>query len=257
MHQAVKHFIVHFFKSIHLHGIHSPFVYSLQKQCFYETTAPQHVMALKTYRNNITQDTTVLEIEDYGAGSAVFKTNHRAVKDILKVNCTPLKRAELLTRVCSYFNVKNALELGTSLGIGTQALALNGAQVTSVEASTNIYNYAAKQLKAYKNITLVNSTFTAFIDHKTKLKPHATYDLIFIDGHHNGDATIAYFKRLLTLAHNDTVFILDDIYWSATMTKAWKQLQLHERVTASIDTFYWGFLFLRKEQLQQAFNVKL
>lgn len=254
---ALKHYIKHLVKSIHLHGIHSPFVFSLQHTCFYGTTATNDLNALKIYRKSLKLDTTVITIKDQVAGIKNFKNKERAINTILNINCTTLNRSALLTRICNYLNTKTALELGTSLGVVTHALSLNGAMVTSVEASQSMYDYTSSKLGHHSNINLIHGSFKAFLNRELSHKPQGTYDLIFIDGHRNGAATIAYFEKLLAFAHIDTIFILDDIYWSKDMTRAWEILIKHKEVTASIDSFYWGFLFLRKEQSQQAFHVRL
>ncbi|MBK9599269.1 MAG: hypothetical protein IPO60_13350 [Flavobacteriales bacterium] len=42
----------------------------------------------------------------------------------------------------------------------------------------------------------------------------------FIDGHHAAEPTLDYFDQCLAKAHNDTVFIFDDIHWSTGMEEA-------------------------------------
>jgi predicted O-methyltransferase YrrM len=232
-------------------------VFSLQHTCFYGKTAANNLIALNIYRESLRQDTTVITIKDRGAGSKRFRNSTRTIADILRVNCTTSSRTALLTRICKYLNVKTALELGTSLGVGTHALSLNGAMVTSVEASQSMYDYTSSNLKEYDNINLIHGSFKAFLNDELSQKPQGTYDLIFIDGHHDGAATEAYFEKLLAFTHINTLFILDDIYWSKDMTRAWKKLLKRKEVTVSIDSFYWGFLFLRKEQSQQAFHIRL
>ncbi len=254
---ALSYYLRHLLKSVHLHGIHSPFVFQWQHRCLYGRTPANQLVQLKAYRDGLKNDGTTLIIKDYGAGSKKFTSEQRAIKDILKVNCTTSKRAALLSRLCDFLDVKRALELGTSLGVGTHALGLNGAAVTSIEASKSIYNFTKEKLKAHKNIQVVHGTFQAFLNQELSVKPKDTYDLIFLDGHHDGAATVSYFERLLPYAHHDTIFIMDDIYWSVDMTRVWKTLQKHPKVTASVDCFYWGFLFLRTEQLQQSFYIKL
>ena len=88
------------------------------------------------------------------------------------------------------------------------------------------------------------------------LKPK-TFDLIFFDGNHQKEATLNYFESLLPTAHNDSVFIFDDIYWSKDMTEAWETIKQHPRVTVTVDTFYWGFVFFRKEQLKEHFVIRV
>lgn len=252
----IKNFIIHRCKSFHLHGIHSPFIFQFQHKAIYGNQDKSIKDEIIRFRESVKNNHTLLNIEDHGAGSHKFKTDTRKVSEILKHNSTPLKRSLLLYRICDYLKIDNSLELGTSLGIGTQAIALSGAQVTSIEASQAVYESTKSRLNAFENIQLIHNTFQRYIDDDLpRLNP--SYDLIFIDGHHDGMATMNYFERLLPYSHDHTVFILDDIYWSEDMTRVWKTLQQHERVTASIDGFFWGFLFLRKEQQQEQFYINL
>ena len=66
-----------------------------------------------------------------------------------------------------------------------------------------------------------------------------------------------YFEALLPKATNDTVFIFDDIYWSKGMTEAWETIKQHPKVTVTVDTFFWGFVFFRKEQAKEHFTIRL
>jgi predicted O-methyltransferase YrrM len=95
-----------------------------------------------------------------------------------------------------------------------------------------------------------------FKDVIQQLKPES-YDLIFFDGNHKKEPTLEYFDTLLSCVHNETVFIFDDIYWSKGMTEAWKTMIQHPKVTVSIDTFFWGILFFRKEQAKEHFVIRV
>jgi xanthine dehydrogenase molybdopterin-binding subunit B len=61
---------------------------------------------------------------------------------------------------------------------------------------------------------------------------------------------------LLRSAHNDTVFVFDDIHWSVSMQKAWDEIIDHDRVTVSVDIFRMGMVFLRKELSKQKFVIR-
>lgn len=252
----IKNYLLHRCRSFHLHGIHSPFIFQFQHQAIYGKVDQEIEDEVLRFRESLINNHTTLTIEDHGAGSRRFKSNTRKISELLKHNSTPLKRSLLLYRICDYFNVKNALELGTSLGIGTHAMGLSGAQITSIEASKAVFEHTASRLASFKNIHLINDRFQNYIKEQLATSK-SNFDLIFIDGHHDGDATISYFEQLLHYSHDYTVFILDDIYWSPDMTKAWNHLQKHPKITASIDGFFWGFLFLRKEQHQEQFHIHL
>jgi predicted O-methyltransferase YrrM len=81
-------------------------------------------------------------------------------------------------------------------------------------------------------------------------------DLVFIDGHHLKDPTLDYFEQCLGKAHNDSVFILDDIHWSQGMEEAWEQVKHHPRVSVTIDLYTMGLVFLRSEQAREHFRLR-
>lgn len=256
LHQ-LKNYILHSLKSIHLHGIHSPFIFTLEKNCLRDPTFYEHYEVMTRFRESLKTNLTTLHIEDYGAGSKVFKSNQRKVSDILKYNSSDQKAARLLYRLCRYFKVGKVLELGTSLGVATQAMSLSNddIHITTIEGSPEVQEFASSMIKklGIHNVDSINGKFEEILAQKKD----TMYDLIYIDGHHDGAATIAYFNSCLEYSHKDTIFVLDDIYWSSDMTVAWNELCHHAQVTASVDLYDMGLLFLRKEQLQERFYIKL
>jgi predicted O-methyltransferase YrrM len=258
---AVKHYLDHWVKSFHLHGIHSPFVFEFEKKCLRDALPHVDYFELSRFRESVTHNPQLLTVEDHGAGSKIFKTPTRSTQDLLKHNSSDQKTAELFYRIATYFKPRRILELGTSLGIATHALAMArpDALLHTVEGSKMVADYSRATFKgqALSNVAVVCGTFQEFLNSELHEKPHDSYDLIYLDGHHDGAATLNYFEQLLAHAHNDTVFILDDIYWSRDMTAAWNTLCNHKKVTASIDLFDVGLLFLRKEQRQQRFYIRL
>ena len=82
-------------------------------------------------------------------------------------------------------------------------------------------------------------------------------DYIFIDGNHQEKPTLAYFEKCLPFAHNNSLFIFDDIHWSEGMENAWQQIQQHDAVHVTVDLFYLGLVFLKKEQSKEHFRIRL
>ena len=250
-------YIKFLFKSTNQHGVHSPFVYDLVTKCFYDNTKYPDYLKLKKYRTALLKNKSIIKITDFGTGSRVFKSNERHINTIAKNSGTPIKRAQLLYRVVNYFKPKHSLELGTSLGIATQAIALGHSKnnIISLEGCPNISKFTTQQFSE-ANINNVTIKTGEFEDNIPKLK-EKTYDLIFFDGNHNKASTLNYFNVLVDKAHNDSVFIFDDIYWSKGMQEAWEQIKLHPKITVTIDTFFWGFVFFRKEQAKENFKLRL
>ncbi len=257
----MKHHILSYFsfllRSTNQHGVHSPFVYQLLTQCFYDKKQYDAYNILKNYRKALHTDSETIKVTDFGAGSRVFKTNNRKVAAIAKHVAMMPKRQRLLFRLTQYFQFNNILELGTSLGMATAAMALGNptATIQTVEGCPNTVKKATDYFTKYElqNITAYNQLFKDFFIENAL----ETYDLVFIDGNHNKESTLQYFEWLLKHIHNDSVLLFDDIYWNTAMTEAWQEIIKHPRVTVSVDTFQWGLVFFRKEQRKQHFSIRL
>jgi hypothetical protein len=63
--------------------------------------------------------------------------------------------------------------------------------------------------------------------------------------------------QILSDAHNDSMVIVRNMYSSSHNTQSWEQLKSMPQVTASIDLFFMGLLFARKEQRKQDFKLRL
>jgi predicted O-methyltransferase YrrM len=256
MHQTTS-YLKFLKRSTNQHGVHSPFVYDLVTKCFYDKTKFSEYALLKDYRNKLLSSREIIEVKDLGAGSRVFKSDKRKIAAIAKNAGISSKRQRLLFRLANYFKPENSLELGTSLGLATAAMALGNtsAKVTTIEGcpATAKVAEAHFSLLKLKNIQLKNKIFEDFF-----LEEHTKkYDLVYIDGNHNKEKTLQYFEELLKHTTKDSVLIFDDIYWSATMTEAWEEIKEHPKVTVTIDSFFWGIVCLRHEQQKEHFTIRM
>lgn len=252
-----KQYLKFLLKSTNQHGVHSPFVYNLVTKCFYDNTKFDAYKHILNYKRELLKNKTKIKVTDLGAGSQVLKHTQRPVSDMAKNAGTTYKRAKLLHRLVRYFEFETILELGTSLGIATQAMHLANpkANITTIEGCPNISRFTKANFERHKlqNVNLITGNFD---DAVKNLKPN-TFDLIFFDGNHQKEATLQYLETLLKTAHNNSVFIFDDIYWSKAMTEAWETIKQHPKVTVTIDTFFWGFVFFRKEQVKEHFTIRV
>ena len=257
MRYQITSYIKFLLSSSNQHGIHSPFVYELTTKCFYQRKKWAEYKTLSTIRKRLRDTNETISVTDFGAGSRVFTSNERSISAIAKNAGITAKRQQLLFRLVRFLQPKQVLELGTSVGLATSALALGApsARVLTVEGCPATMAVAKEIFEAFHltSIENLNQTFEQFFAKKEPLK----YDLVFIDGNHSKDRTLEYFKALLPYCHNETLLIFDDIYWSEAMTEAWKEISAHPTVTVSIDTYQWGLVFFRKEQPKQHFAIRL
>lgn len=253
----VKQYFKFLIKSTNQHGVHSPFVYDLVTKCFYDKSNYSSYKNLSDYRKQLLNNSSTINIKDLGAGSHTMKTKKRSISAIVKNAGTTKLRAKLLFRLTNYFKPNSILELGSSLGISTHAMSLGNrnSKIITIEGCPNTAAISKNKFKSLKrtNIEIAIGDFNNEIE-KLKLN---TYDFIFFDGNHQKEATLHYFNILLNTAHNDSVFIFDDIYWSKGMTEAWEVIKKHPKTTVTIDTFFWGIVFFRKEQEKEHFTIRI
>jgi len=244
-------------RSTNQHGVHSPFVFNLVTQCFYDKKDKPAYKTLQAYRNRLLQNDSTILVTDFGAGSRVFKSNERKISKIAQTAGISKSRAKLLYRVVNYFKPQQILEIGTSLGLATSALALGNpqAKITSLEGCPATAQAALENLQhfALHNAVVKVGEFTQSFAAVTNQQ----FDLIYFDGNHQKQATLAYFEALLPTIHNDSVWIFDDIHWSEPMNEAWEIIKNRPEVTVTIDTFQWGFVFFRAEQEKEHFSVRV
>jgi predicted O-methyltransferase YrrM len=266
----------------------------LVTKCFYDKTKYTEYQFIKDYRKSVLADKNYIQVKDFGAGSRVFKSNKRQISQIAKTAGISQKRAELLFRIMQYFKPTTVLEIGTSLGLATVALSLGNknAKITSLEGCPETIQIAESRLQMAgfstqisekrfqrkdfeeqisekrskignkswqkadcENVELINTEFSAFLNnHQLK---STIYNLIYIDGNHSKQATLDYFELLLPTISNDSVWIFDDIYWNKDMLCAWEIIKNHSKVTVTIDTFQWGIVFFRTEQVKEHFVVRI
>ena len=251
--------------STNQHGVHSPFVFNLVTKCYYDRKNYPEYKQLKSYRKSLLANHHTLEVTDFGAGSRVFTSNTRAISKIAKTAGISAKRAKLLFRITRYFQPTTILEIGTSLGLATSALALGNpkAKITSLEGCPETQKQAKvhlqKQISNFQNIAFENTEFESYFKtlkpETLNLKPE-TFDLVYFDGNHTQEATLRYVGLLLPTVTNDTVWIFDDIHWSVDMEAAWEAIKNHPKVTVTIDTFQWGLVFFRTEQEKEHFTIR-
>ncbi|PKB17753.1 O-methyltransferase [Flavobacterium sp. 5] len=254
----IKSYIKFLWHSKNEHAVHSPFVFTLLTKCFYDKKIKPEYTILKNYRNRLLQNKNTIEITDFGAGSRVFKSNTRQIAKIAKAAGISTKRAQLLYRIVNYFQPDTILEIGTSLGLATSALSLGNpkASITTLEGCPNTMNQCQLQLKKF-NINNVECVVTEFSSYfQNQQLSTFNFQLIYFDGNHSKKATLDYFELLLPTITNETVWIFDDIHWSADMEEAWEIIRNHSKVTVSIDTFQWGLVFFRYEQPKQHFIIR-
>ncbi len=268
----VQAFLRYWWRAGTLHGLHSPFVYALYRDVIRDRhAAPAIASAVESLRQVLLQLKQTIEVTDLGAGSRGANQPRRAVAQITRYAQKPRRYAWLLHRLVRLCPAAHVLELGTSLGLTTAYLAdavraddsgkssrdVTTGHVQTFEGCPNTAALARAHLErlglsAQVQITVGNLDDTL----PTYVTDCPPVDVVFFDANHRYAPTVQYFTVCLPKIHNNSLFIFDDIHWSAEMEQAWATIQAHPLVTLTIDLFGVGLVFFRKEQPKQHFTLR-
>lgn len=254
---VVQAYSKYLFSSKNQYGVHSPFLFDYLTKGLKNKTNTATKKAI-SFRRNLLQDQREIQVTDFGAGSKVFKSNKRSISRIAATAGMTKKRGRLLTKTASHFKPKEILEIGTSLGIATAFMHVGApdAKITTLEGCPSTAGIADEYFKKhhFKNIEVVIGEFSDTLDNVLKNK---NYDMIFFDGNHQKQPTLEYFEKCLTSAHEESIFIFDDIHWSKEMESAWEEIKNHPRVSLTADTFQWGLVFFSSGRQKQHLTLRI
>jgi predicted O-methyltransferase YrrM len=160
-----------------------------------------------------------------------------------------MKQGALLYRLTKWYQPNLILEFGTGLGISASYLAAGSgnAEMVSIEGSKEKHEYAVKNSEhaGTERVEFILGTFDSCFEMLLERVEERT--IIFIDGDHRYLPTVEKVNGLLQKTSvGDMMIILDDIYWSAEMEKAWNTSAAHPLADISIDLFHFGILIKRE-----------
>lgn len=240
------------------HRVHSPFVFKLYTKWILSDEKKEEYQTIEAIRKKLQKSSKIITRSKIGAGSKKLKKNQAQLKDVVRHGLLPEKYARLLSRLVKHFKPSLVLELGTSAGITTLYLSksIPDGKIYTLEGNESIAD-VAKEIFRETNSTNISLKIGLFQDVLPNLlKDHPRIDFVFLDGDHRKDATISYIKCMLPTLHNDSVLVMDDIYWSPDMADAWEEVKQMPEVTVTIDLFRMGIVFFRKEQVKQHFTLR-
>ena len=254
--RIIKDYINYYFKAKTKYAIHSPFVFEfVTKVLDQKKVRNEQIENIEKIRSELLHTSALINVMDFGAGSASHQTSLRNIKEIVKSSSKSRKQANLLYRIIKYYHLNNILELGTSVGISTMYLAATSGSILTIEGCPETSKLAGENFNilGLKNIQQKIGNIDDLLPEIVKQQ---TFDFVFFDGNHTDEATIRYFELCLNSIKNETIFIFDDINWSEGMKKAWNNIKYNSYVSVTIDLFYMGIVFFRKELSKEDFVIR-
>jgi predicted O-methyltransferase YrrM len=259
MHKIVQ-YLRHQWRAKTKHGVHSPFVYDFVTQVLPHRPTEMGSRIEKMRKRSLASK-QILEIEDFGAGygGQARPVISKTMRQVVRSSARRRREGELLGRLVRHYAPRQLLELGTNLGFSTMYLAGNsgiGSQLISIEGSKQLSKVAALNLAELGLVAdLRIGEFSAVLQTEidwASFKPN----FVLLDGNHREQATLDYFEFLLPRLGAEAMIVLDDIYWSEGMTKAWNAIVAAPRVTVSIDLYGLGICFMDRPQAKEHFRIK-
>ncbi len=256
-----KKYLNYAIKSKGRFGVHSPFIYGFVNDVLRDKTLYSDYSIIEKRRKKLMASGIIISQDDFGAGNEgeLSFSGTRTISKIIKHSAINLKYGRLLYRMSKYFKPSNILELGTSLGFSTMYLAAGNpdAITHTIEGCKSTAGIARENFKdtGLSNIKIYQGKFDEALPVLLK-EAKGNLDLVFIDGNHRYQPTVSYFEQTLPLIGNDGVLILDDIYWSQEMEKAWTHIKKYSEVSVTVDLYRMGIVFFKKELIKQDYIMR-
>ena len=215
---------------------------------------------IETLREELLNSDLEISYRDFGAGTPgddltreeMDRGRERTivVRDVLRHGNLALRYRLLLFHLIRRLRPRTCIELGTSLGFSVAyqaaALRLNGlGHVVTLEGCENTAALARENLARLGLDSHVTVVIGRFQDTLTGvLAEHGPVEFGFIDGHHDGDATIGYFKQIVERCARDGVLVFDDIKWYESMKAAWQRMAEDPASSVAVDCDVVGAILL-------------
>ena len=154
----------------------------------------------------------------------------------LNDNTINLKCFTLIYRLITHYKSKNILEIG---GFET----LNGIFLNNIQLKTNLlfYNLKTNEISEVKTQKKIQTE---------------SIDFAFYNIKNNESLTLSEFMNHIKYFHNNSILAINNIHQSKEMEKVWRKIIIQKEVTVSIDLFFIGLVFFRKEQVKENFIIR-
>ena len=214
---------------------------------------------IEDIRDRIRNEALQVNVIDYGAGDPNDKRSEQVMSQgVLKqVNTKELchiglknEYAHLLYALVKKFQPKTVLELGSCCGFSAiymSKAAQKESTIHTIEGSPETAKLAQKNFSSAHCINIkpyigkFNDILLTLLD---TIKP---LDFVFIDGHHDRDATLAYYQQIKPFLNDKALVMFDDISWSEGMKEAWSIIKKDKYIENYEDFHKIGLCFFNKD----------
>ncbi len=209
------------------------------------------------YARRLQKDDSIVSYEIFKKG------DFKKVSSIYQKAASPYVWCQFYYFLIKLSQTKNFLEIGTNLGVSggyiLEALKhKHNSKLITLEGVSDLKRIAQKHFDSItppENFEIIlglyEQTFQSVLDKELN------YQLIFIDGNHQKNATLEYFEKLLPKLSSPGIILFDDINWTTDMKEAWEFIKAHESVNYSIDFYKLGLIVVDKNDQNKNIDFAL
>jgi len=237
-----------------IHQVDSPFIFEFCREVLEKREPLIPSKTIERLRKELLTDTAILNRVDLGAGSVTGHQSKISVSQFIRQCSVKAAHGKLLNRIARFCQPSVILELGTAGGI-SGAYWLSGQPqiiLKTIEGDPAVAALARSNFKrlGLSSAELFEGKFDTVLP--SLLERLKTVDLVFIDGHHTGEALKRYIKMVNPyLNPKKGLMVLDDIYWNQDMARAWGEIKLQSDWPLRIDLFQFGLLIKNPDLFHQ------
>lgn len=220
--------------------------------------------AIEALRQRLQATEDELSVIDYGAGSSTATLSEEEMAEGRRVRLTvaeacaaskPRRWALLLFHLIRELRPEVCIEMGTAVGISAAyqatALRMNGrGRLITLEGARPLAELAARNMTALglDNVRVVQGRFQDTLEEA--LRNNAPADYVFVDGHHDEEATLRYFARARPHLSPGALLVFDDIRWSPGMARAWSAIRRSPHTELAVDLGAMGLCVVRDRETE-------
>lgn len=205
---------------------------------------------IESLRAELNASSTPLTRTDYGAGSPGAHCTQEQMRagvesadtvgHFSRVASKPPLWCGLLFALIRSVHPTSCIEMGTAVGISAAyqgaALRLNGdGSLVTLEGASSAADIARNNLRelGLDSVDVVVGRFQDTLP--DVLASRQPVDYVFVDGHHDEQATVGYFEQIMPFLAEKSLIVFDDIAWSGGMKRAWNRIAHHGGVDVAVD----------------------
>jgi predicted O-methyltransferase YrrM len=258
--RMILRFLQYYRRATTVYTLHSPFLYHLADSLLEDKRNFYPFVEIEVLRKKALENDQKITFEDLGAGNSETGGNKivtRKISQLAKTAVSPAAKCRFLFRMVLWRKPVTMLEIGTSLGLATlyQHAAARKATMITLEGIPAIAAIARVHFDIFHktNISQITGHFDQTLPQA--LSTLEKLDYAFIDGNHRKAAVLHYFNLCLEKSDENTMLVIDDIYWSDEMAEAWETIKNHPKVSCTVDLFYFGIVLFTRIEIPQKHNT--